>query len=186
MMRGKRMKIASLNANGLRDAIKRSRTIDFLRSLDVDVVALQDTRFDQSRDEFWKTAMGHRSWWTPKVAIIIFNSQIIVEEDVSVNDRILSLTLRIEDFSLRFSSVYLPANPTERISFIVNTLPLLEPHPHSIIAGDFNMYPSKFLDHTPPPPVISPRWKVLDEQLVRLQVKDLLRHHEPEAVKFTH
>ena len=99
-MTPKRLKIASLNANGMRNDKKRAGIFNFLRCHKVDVAAIQDTRFDPERDAFWKGSPEFRSWWTPKVAIIVFNKQVVVENECSPDDRILSLSLNISDVSL--------------------------------------------------------------------------------------
>src|SRR5690349_3851894 len=111
--------IASLNANGLRDAQKRNNLIRLIRHQRVDLAAIQDTRFHEGIDDAsaWSNSLGARCLWAGETALLIINPSITVISHEIVSGRISVAMLKIRSLSFRFISVYAPASPIDRNSF---------------------------------------------------------------------
>jgi exonuclease III len=66
------LRFATLNANGLRESRKRNDLLRWLRDGRWDLVALQDTRFNEQEDDLdqWCTFNGMRAFWTSHTALL--------------------------------------------------------------------------------------------------------------------
>ena len=127
MMRN--LRYASLNVNGLREDGKLQRILHYLRDHRIDVAALQDVRYDPLLHSHWQATTGFRSYWEKRVAIIILNHQVQVDEIESPSDSIISATLTHGSMCLRFTSIYAPAVPDERRAFFRDLSLSFPPHP---------------------------------------------------------
>ena len=178
-----RISFCTLNANRLRDNIKRNDLLTFLKTYKLDIIALQETDFNDSIHPSWFTSMGYKASWTDKVAIIIFNHNIIIEREHILDNRIISLSLSYHSYKFRFTLVYAPSNPHDRYIFIENILSQLPSTPLSIITGDFNTFCQPHLDQSNGS--TSYGWSSLVPQLHRLNVHDLYRYHYPHEKGYT-
>ena len=76
------IKISSLNIRGMRDFIKRKKTINYMKDQDVDVFFLQETHSCKNTNKVWNAEFGHKcifvNGFTNKcgVAIVIANKNI--------------------------------------------------------------------------------------------------------------
>lgn len=178
-----RLRFGTLNANRLRDNIKRNDLFTFLKPYKLDIIALQETNFDDSLHPSWFTSMGCKALWTEKVAIIIFNHNITIEQEHILDNRIISVSLSYHSYKFRFTSVYAPSNSHDRYIFFENNLSQLSPNSLSIIAGDFNTFGQPHLDQSNGS--TSYGWSALVPQLRRLNVNDLYRYHYPHEKGYT-
>ena len=112
----------------------------FLNTYKLDIIALQETNFNDSIHPSWLTSMGCKASWTDKVAVIIFNHNIIIEQEHILDNRIISFLLSYHSYKFRFTSIYVPSNSHDRYIFKENILSQLPSAPLSIIAGDFNTF----------------------------------------------
>ena len=80
--------LVTLNAQGLRDKIKRFNVFQTLRNENFDIIALQETHCDSETEEIWTEEWGGQTIWSTyssdKAGVaFLFNSKL----DVKILDK---------------------------------------------------------------------------------------------------
>src|ERR1035438_9907293 len=109
-----KIKFLSLNINGLRDSQKRSNVFLWLKSLNVQLIFLQDIHFLPEDAVLWSQQWGLPALWSSHNAILLTDqssslSPLIVP---SMPARVLLASISIPNItnSLNVGSIYVPAD----------------------------------------------------------------------------
>ena len=115
LMLGTKFKIATLNIRGTKKLGVRNEIEKWMKSKDIKILALQETRVNQNTRESRKqytwffSGEGGRKEYTGGVAIIVHNSYLQYIEDIEpITDRIMYITLR-GTMPTTIITVYMPA-----------------------------------------------------------------------------
>jgi len=148
-------KACSLNCTGLKDYSKRSRIFDRLKSLNFDIVFLQDVHVTSLREaNKWGNHWGGRYFWSfggehscgvgillhPKFECIVKS----YHHDSEGRFQYVDIQLLQETF--RLINVYAPNKDKERKLFLKSLLPYISVNSHVIWAGDFNFVDNLRID----------------------------------------
>jgi len=148
-----KLKIISLNCNGLALKEKQSFLITTLKQLKADVILLQETHLSSLPD--WEGGAtydfnNNRSGGTAILCDSKYNIKL-TNTLKSEDGRICTADIKIADLSFRLINCYAPNEPKARISFIKETLPsYLSLSIKNIVGGDFNCAENLKLDTSRP------------------------------------
>lgn len=141
------MKFLTFNCRGLQDFVKRRKIFHYLRSLESDIIFLQETHSSKSDEVTWKQQWGERIWFSSHnsnsrgVAILIRNSVSFTFKSLynDPNGRYLLLSASINDVPLILMNLYGPNNDDP--DFFLEVFSKLDNFEYSSIlcAGDFNV-----------------------------------------------
>jgi exonuclease III len=178
------LSLASLNINGLANHRKATTLAHYIRSSAIDLLAIQDPRYDPSSHSH-HTNIPYPTVWATHVALFFPSPRITLLSSTIITERIISANVLIDnEIALQIICAYGPPRSSpERPSFIASLL-LLEPHPAQITLGDMNAYPDPHIDHHPPT-TCATDWDRLDCHWARLGLHDLLRAKCPTTRLFT-
>ena len=112
------LKLCTFNCRGLQDFVKRRKTFHYLRSINSDIVYLQETHSDPNDEKLWKSQWGEQAWFSSGtsnskgVAILIRNSVKTQVHSVysDPNGRFLIISVTINGLPLLLVNVYAPNN----------------------------------------------------------------------------
>ena len=158
-------RVGTLNVNGAREAKKRALVFDTARMKSIDVLFLQETHSDESKEVDWnrewegQVALSHNTSLSGGVGFLFsraFNPSSLEVEHV-VQGRCLLVKAQFEHHTLVFINIYAPTNGAERKSFLeqVNTrLNCCGSEDFLFLGGDFNCTEYEVLDrnHAEPHP----------------------------------
>ena len=109
--------------NGLRNAKKRQNIFNWFNKQNVDLVMIQETHCEneQSQNE-WKTDWKGKSFWShgtnlsKGVAFLIHEQATfkVIDYEVFVTGRLISLKVEINDQKLQILNIYAPNNSSDR------------------------------------------------------------------------
>ncbi len=141
------VKIASFNARGLQESVKRRSTLNFLRDKKKDIYFIQETHCGESQGKLWKNEWGGPAFFTESksncvgVAILINNSLSHKIHTCKIDERGRFIILDISINEKRFTlvNIYAPNSDSpeyfQQIKDCINKLDNID----IIIGGDFNV-----------------------------------------------
>ena len=148
------LKFLTLNANGLRQPVKRRAIFNYARAR-ADIICLQETHSVQTDEQFWKFEWGapiifsHGDSNTKGVCILLrkgieFKNQTIVSDE---QGRFIICDIVIDEELLTVAAVYAPNKDTPK--FFVNLFDqIIQKGNKFITLGDFNLALNKEIDRT--------------------------------------
>ena len=112
------LKLITFNCRGLQDHMKRRKLFHYIRSLDSDIVFLQETHSSQKDEILWKQQWGEKAWFASHrsnsrgVAILIRNRLSLDLKSVysDISGRYMIISANINDLPLILVNVYGPNN----------------------------------------------------------------------------
>ena len=141
-------KVLSLNARGLRDKVKRMGVFDYVGSLHVAIIFLQEVHLRDEGDiglfttewtkgdSVWSVGGVHSTG----VGILFGCREIVVESSfVIVQGRIMGADIKWGTLKLRVIVVYGPQTASERKEMVAQLEPHLATSRQVILGGDFNV-----------------------------------------------
>src|SRR6202522_789364 len=149
-----RLKILSLNINGLRNTNKRLQVFRWLKSLDFHLILLQDIHYEENDQELWKTQWSYPSIFNTHNAILSCSTNLSISQlqtdHLNSTNRILCATISSTTITSPFNiaSIYIPADRSQRRRFL-ESLPLQLNIQIDFMAGDCNIISNPALDHIP-------------------------------------
>ena len=139
-------KLCSFNCRGIQDYGKRRKIFHFLRSIDSDIIFLQETHSSLNDEKFWKNQWGEFAWFASHtsnsrgVAILIRNTVAPTFHSLysDPNGRFLILSVSINGLSLLLVNLYAPNSDDP--DFFLDVFAKVDQFTFSslIIGGDFN------------------------------------------------
>lgn len=153
-----KLKIVSINVNGLNIAAKRRAIFNILRGSGATFCLLQETHGTKDTNQLWQREWGGQAFFSNGsqssrgVAILVSRNFPIADHKISTdeNGRIIIMDVDIDETTYTIGSFYAPTQdkPGEQITALENLEQLLEKFStnNSIIAGDFNCFLDPSLD----------------------------------------
>jgi len=130
----------------MQDHVKRRKIFHCMRSVDSDIIFLQETHSSHNDEKFWKNQWGEHAWFSSHssncrgVSILIRNSvaPTFHSHYSDPNGRYLIVSISINDLPLVLVNVYAPNNDDP--DFFLDVFARIDQFnkPPLIIAGDFN------------------------------------------------
>ena len=140
------LKLITFNCRGIQDHVKRRKVFHYLRSIESDIVFLQETHSSKSDEIFWKQQWGEKAWFSSHtsnsrgVAILIRNhvSMVLNSSYCDTNGRYLIISASVNDVPLILVNLYGPNNDDP--NFFLEVFSKVEQFNYTSIlcAGDFN------------------------------------------------
>ena len=149
------VKIVTLNVNGIVEHGKRQRIFDYLKLLNADIYALQETHIELiSEKQQWTNEWGGPARWSlgthhSRGVGILFNPQKninIISDTTDTAGRVISTRVHVDDTELNIMSIYAPTRPEQRKDFYQSLWRYLPGTLNLILCGDFNCVPDTLLD----------------------------------------
>lgn len=151
------LNIATLNVDGMAEDRKRTPIIQTLKSLNCDIIALQETHIIKEKIDKVKEEWGKDSIWNPApknnvggTAILLGNNTNKSNFKIQTSGRITTIKIKVEDATLQLTNVYAPNEPQNREDFFDDTKKHMFQTKHTILTGDFNMIEDTQIDRNPP------------------------------------
>ena len=150
-----KLRICSLNVNGLRDYRKRSKIFTWLRMKNFDIIFLQETHCAKySESKLWEKEWGGTSFWSfggtrsRGTAIMVrdglsYNKNLFYYDAVG---RLVVLDITLHECCYRLINVYAPNNHAERIPWFNDLHRWFMGDKFIIFGGDFNCIENKNID----------------------------------------
>ncbi len=142
------LRVASLNARGMKMLQRRTSIYLSLKMSIFDVCFLQECHLQGSEDVSVFSAgweVGPSCWGVGNVkadgvGILFYSWEFIIESaNVMIPGRVLVVDARWRGVALRFVNVYVPSKLGDRRGFLDNLTPALHTNRLLILGGDFNM-----------------------------------------------
>ena len=139
------LNLATLNVRGLRDSSKCARLLGELKTLGVDVAAVQETHFICGADcrvleKDFNVFSAYGSRASAGVSLLVGRS---LDADVDVvfagdGGRLVVADVAVKSFKFRLVAVYAPNIAVERVSFFRRLAPFLDDTKRLVLMGDWN------------------------------------------------
>ena len=149
------LKIVSINCNGIKDVVKRSKLVEMLKIKGCDIVFLQETHITEEQEvndilKLWGgTGVFNFGSHNSRGVAILFYSLLDIEMSNLSKDldgRVISVDSKLGEYFLCFICVYAPNNERERKVFFNNLDIYMEGNRRIVLGGDFNFVENISLD----------------------------------------
>ena len=140
------LKLCTFNCRGMQDHVKRRKVFHYLRSVDCDIIFLQETHSSPNDEKLWKSQWGEKAWFSSfssnsrGVAILIRNSVSLVFNSfyTDPNGRFLIISVVINGLPVVLVNIYAPNNDDP--DFFLDVFAKIDQFNYSslIVGGDFN------------------------------------------------
>src|SRR5688572_6563700 len=99
------LRVATFNVAGIRSDLRRRNLFRFLRTLNLDIIALQETHapLDSSR---WTREWGAPALWTPHLGLLFSRSIVLRDSSSDFDTRVLFATVTIDNLELNLANIY--------------------------------------------------------------------------------
>ena len=178
---------------GLRDKVKRVKVFRYIRSLEADIVFLQEVHCTKNNHKIFKNEWGGRCLFSDgesnaRGVVTMFRRDLDVEivKVVKDNDgRRLDLTAKFDHQTLRLINLYAPN--TDEPSFFAKVLDDVTEaeEDHIIVAGDMNVVLDNDLDKKGGKPKSSKSAGIINNFLDENDWLDVWRHFNPNRFWYT-
>ena len=140
------LKLCTFNCRGMQDHVKRRKIFHYMRSIDSDIIFLQETHSSLNDEKFWKNQWGEHAWFSSYssnsrgVSILIRNSVAPILQSLysDPNGRFLIISVTINNLPLLLVNIYAPNNDDP--DFFLNVFAKVDQFNYAslIVGGDFN------------------------------------------------
>ena len=151
----KKLKLVSLNVNGLHSNTKREKVFEYLGNLNADMYLLQETHSTPEAVKTWQTDWKGNSFWnsgpdfkSSGVAILLKQNQQfkILNTRNDNQGKTMSLTFEYDKQLIQVINIYGPTRPTYRAKYFKKLKHYIDANTKTIIGGDFNMVENLSID----------------------------------------
>ena len=153
----RKINIASLNLNGLRNQIKKTNTENMIINKNIDILFLQETHFNNKTDSSWSNNWLGTSKWggdsahSAGVGIVIHPKHKPITQKYTNNNNghHMIWTVEIQKQTYTLINTYCPDNSTERkqhLQTLRTDIIQHSPQGSIILGGDFNFVENTKLD----------------------------------------
>ena len=187
--------ILSINVHGLRDHVKCSNVIDWLKTRRESVIFLQETYFSEPADttflkSIWKGSIfsSYGGKHSRGVTTLIKESLSVKNSKITHDNsgRWVNVILDAEGSKLQLLNVYAPCPIGERAAFFQMLPPHIRGGVPTIIGGDFNCIFNTYLDKLGGDSQAgSTALEALTDLLKSFNLTDVFRSMHPSARQFT-
>ena len=141
--------VATLNVNGLQNKQKRKAFFLWIKTLNFDIIFLQETHCHTRKDvKKWSREWGpgKNSIWSTgssnsKGVAVLFkphSNYKMTDNTIDTNGRYIYFELDIEDEIYKFINIYAPNDCYERVSFFQRLNSWIDIEKTNLVGGDFN------------------------------------------------
>ena len=150
--------IATLNVNGINDYNKCLSIFNTLKTLNCEIIALQETHIIQNNIDQIKSLWPYDSEWNPAPSSNSCGTAILLGPKtekkgytMDTTGRIITVKTQYNDNDMQITNIYAPNDNQHREHFFdqINNY-MYNNTNHSIITGDFNMVEKPEIDRVPP------------------------------------
>ena len=194
----KELKIASLNVRGLKNTIKQSAIVNSLKSLNIDIICLQDTHLIQIEENNLKLEWSGPCFFAEgtnnsKGMCIMFNKDFMSNQ-ISIiykNDRVLLCSLNIGAETFFICNIYAPNEVPHKKLFYRTLISIIrdnldeQQQKHLFLVGDFNCVMNNSLDVISGHPHSVDAVKCLNQATQDLELIDVWRKHNKTEKNYT-
>src|SRR5688572_20720045 len=111
-----RLSIVTLNCSGLRNDAKRRKLFHHLRTLQADIICLQETHCRNQDAAHWTNIWAGPAVWTPHVAVLLARSHSLVRSSIKFDNRLLLVDVTVRGHTFQVVNLYAPADMPARLS----------------------------------------------------------------------
>ena len=153
-------KLATLNANSLRDDNKRMSFLQWLSHLSMDFVCLQETHvLSADKANMWCSSYGWSSVVSPGShhscgTILLFRPRYqLLDSWFDSDGRFVFAEFSFHGVTFRIASLYAPNRNPQRDDFLISCVPVIDPSVPTFVCGNFNAVFNRATDRrgTAPP-----------------------------------
>ena len=156
------LNIATYNVNGINDNQKRKDIFEKLKTLNYDIIFLQETHIEYNKIEKVKKEWGPPSIWNPGpssssggTGTLLKNENIkIIETKMDDEGRILNIKFKILENTIQAINIYGPTKANQREEFYEELENYMIQTDHTILSGDFNFVENPKMDRYPQPDIL--------------------------------
>ena len=187
--------ILSINVNGLRDPVKCSNKVDWLKARKESVIFLQETYLSEPADTIFLKSIWKGSIFSSFGGKHSRGVTTLIKDSLKTNNhtvthdncgRWVDLILDTNDSKLQFLNIYAPCSIGERTAFFQKLPPHIRRGVPTIIGGDFNCLTNLYLDKLGGDSQAgTTAIKALTDLLRDFNLIDIFRSMHPSARKFT-
>ena len=191
-----KLKIASINLNGIQSKNKRLKIFSILHKMNFDIFCIQETHIMYDDIKGWNREWGGKAFWSPGsnfqngVGILINPNceHKFIQKNSDKSGKIISICTEINSCKIQILCLYGPNKPTVRDSFYKNLNTFIISNCENIICGDFNTVENQNLDRQGG--VISPIHEIGKTNLrsicAEYNLIDIFREKNPNTKDFTY
>lgn len=179
----KEVKFVTWNVQGLRCEENRGTSFTYLRQLEADVVALQETHTEERDHRHWGEMWGGPTAWTSHVGLLLRDGSGLSFASTPVSHldgRVLTADIvgdAIASSAFSVICIYAPAVKEDREGFVEELNMTIRPGPRTILLGDLNAAPDPVLDRWPSTSRTDAEWEPYRRLMERHRLVDLYRKH---------
>ena len=162
-----RLTIITLNCRGIRDDVRRRKLFYHLRTLQADIICLQETHCSAAAAAYWTSMWAGPAVWSKHAGVLLAPSHSLVSSSVRFQERLILAEVKVRGHTFTVANLYAPAQDSERSSLFrsfVDHPALFDPTRVAFWTGDWNCCPSP-VDREPPR-ALSDHWVQLAPSLV--------------------
>ena len=187
------LRLSSLNVRGMRNQQERRKMFKHFKSMEYDVIMLQETHSTPNDVELWEKQWGgpcffsHGDNLSRGVAILFSNKNVVVSQSIysDPNGRIIIIEATLKDISLTLVNIYAP-NKDSPMFFkeLFQKLDLCE-QCDKVIGGDFNVVMDPVADRHNCRESHTSAMKTLNNYVSLLDYNDVWRTLHTETKEYT-
>src|SRR6185312_16936551 len=106
--------IITLNCCGLHDDTKCRKLFHHLRTLQADVICLQETHCSAADAAYWTSMWAGPAVWTKHVGVLLAPSHSLVSSSVRFQERLVLAEVKARGHTFTVANLYAPAQDAER------------------------------------------------------------------------
>ena len=188
-----KLTVASLNARGLKNKIKRTALFSYFKEQRYDLVCLQETHITEKDSSTWEKQWGGKILFNvgsnrSRGEVVLVSKHFSGEVQIAMqSDRILVVSVLYGEHELTIANVYAPNDSREKLSFYKKLRELLTDVSEQsfMLCGDFNCVVNNDLDIVSGLPHRVSEVKELNSLISDLGLKDGWRSSHPSEKDFT-
>lgn len=188
-----KIRIASLNARGLKNKLKRSNIFNILKQLKLNIICIQEAHINKRDVRIWEKQWGGKIIYNEENdldqrEIILISKNFIGSVKVEIcQERLLIVSLKNGDDDLTIVNVYAPNEPREKIRFFNVLQGILGKYADKkmIMTGDFNCVLNAQIDVIAGRPHGKSEVEQFNNTVSMLGLHDIWRLLHPEEKEFS-
>ena len=193
-MIGENVKVLSVNCQGLQDLKKRFDVLNYLSTMDANIICLQDTHWTANDEkilkQMWKgNAILNGFSTNSRGVAILLNTNFeykIISEYKDEDGRLIALDINLTEFSIRLITVYSPNKDTPNFFNNLNGLLDENTQDYLFICGDLNLVLNPSCDSYNYKNLNNPRSRNLLLSMINtFNLIDAFRHLQPSVKRYT-
>lgn len=188
-----KLRVASLNARGLKNKLKRTSIFNLLKKQKVDIVCIQEAHVNTSDARIWQKQWGGKiifddSSENNKREMFLISKNVTQSIGVEIcQDRVLGISVKSNNEQYIIVNVYAPNDSMEKIRFFNILQKILTKYSNDklIICGDFNCVLDNEKDIISGRPHSKVEVREFNQNMSKLDVHDVWRSLNPDDKEYS-